>query len=174
MKNKLVVILMLLILSLLLVGCNATEDDIKFYLNESIDTVEVNSEYEDPGSTAIVFGLRRKAEVLENTVDITKIGTYHISYSFTYQEITMKLTRIVTVIDETPPEVKLNPGIDTINLGDTWIDASVTADDNSKEDVTISKTGFVNTSTKGVYEIVYAVTDTSNNVTTISRFIHVI
>jgi len=174
MKNKLVVFIMLLILSILIVGCNATEDDVKFYLNESIDTVEVNSEYEDPGSTAIVFGLKRKTEVIENTVDITKIGTYYILYSFSSQEITLKLTRIVTVIDETPPSVSLNPGIDTINLGDTWIDASVTIDDNSNEDVTISTTGSVNTSIKGVYEIVYTVTDSSNNITTISRFVHVI
>ncbi len=174
MKNKLVVVIMFLILSLLIASCNATEDDIKFYLNESIDTVEVNSEYEDPGSTAIVFGLKRKTEVIENTVDITKIGTYYILYSFSSQEITLKLTRIVTVIDETPPSVSLNPGIDTINLGDTWIDASVTIDDNSNEDVTISTTGSVNTSIKGVYEIVYTVTDSSNNITTISRFVHVI
>ena len=165
---------MLLILSILIVGCNATEDDVKFYLNESIDTVEVNSEYEDPGSTAIVFGLRRKTEVIENTVDITKIGTYHIVYRFTYQEITMQLTRIVTVIDETPPVVKLNPGVDTIKLGDAWTDASVSAEDNSKEAVIISQTGSVNTSVKGIYEIVYTVTDSSKNITSISRFVHVI
>ena len=174
MKNKLVVVIMFLILSLLIASCTATEDDIKLYLYESIDTVEVNSEYEDPGSTAIVFGLGRKTEVIENTVDITKIGTYHILYSFTYQEITLKLTRIVTVIDETQPSVSLNPGIDTIYLGDTWIDASVTVDDNSNENVTISITGSVNTSIKGVYEIVYTVTDSSKNITTISRFFHFI
>jgi hypothetical protein len=157
-----------------MVGCNAEIDDIDFYLNPGVDTVEVNSDYEDPGATSKVFGLRRSNEVIENTVDITKTGVYHITYNFVYQELEMTLTRVVTVVDETPPVLVLNPGLDTVKVNSPWTDASFSYYDNGEKDLEIEVTGFVNTSQIGTYVITYKATDESGNSSTIYRHINVI
>ncbi|PKK91574.1 MAG: hypothetical protein CVV62_00930, partial [Tenericutes bacterium HGW-Tenericutes-7] len=160
--------------SIIFVGCNAKIDDINFYLNPGVDTITLNSEYEDPGVTAKVFGLKRSTEVLENTVNTNEIGTYYITYSFEYKEFYFELTRIVVVIDETPPVIELNPGIDTIKVGQTWIDAGVSVDDNSENNTTVAVSGNVDIATKGSYIITYTVTDSSGNSSSIRRIINVI
>jgi len=121
MNKRILIVFFVIISSIIFVGCNAKIDDINFYLNPGVDTITLNSEYEDPGVTAKVFGLKRSTEVLENTVNTNEIGTYYITYSFEYKEFYFELTRIVVVIDETPPVIELNPGIDTIKVGQTWI-----------------------------------------------------
>lgn len=174
MKNKIAILILGIMLMSLMIGCTATEEDIKFYLNEGIDTIELNTDYEDPGATAIVFGLKRKSEVLENTIDTTKLGEYHILYEYSYQDISLQLLRIVTVVDETAPIISLNPGVDTIKSGDIWIDAYVTVTDNSELDVRVSVSGSVDTSTIGIYKITYTATDSSNNISIQYRYVHVI
>jgi hypothetical protein len=171
-KFKLLLIVGFLIFTM--IGCNAEIDDIDFYLNSGIDTIEVNSVYVDPGATAKVFGLRRSNEVIENTVDATQVGVYHITYSFVYQEFEMALTRIVTVIDETPPVLVLNPGLDTIRINSTWSDASFSYYDNSENNLIFEITGFVDTSKTGTYVISYKATDESGNSSTIYRYVNVI
>lgn len=172
--KKFRLLLIVLISVLTMIGCNAEKDDIDFYLNLSIDTIEVNSEYKDPGATAKVFGLRRSNEVIENTVDATQVGVYYVTYSFVYQEFEMTLTRIVTVIDETPPVLEINPGLDTIKINSNWSDASFSYYDNSEKDLIFEVTGFVDTYTTGTYIISYKATDESGNSSTVYRYVNVI
>lgn len=174
MNKRILIALLVMMSSLIFIGCNAKIDDIKFYLNPGVDTITLNSEYEDPGVTAKVFGLKRSTVILENTVDTSKIGTYNITYSFEYKEFYFELTRIVVVIDETPPVLNLNPGIDTIKVGQIWIDAGVGIDDNIENDTTVMVSGNVDTTIKGSYIITYTATDSSGNSSFITRIINVI
>ena len=164
----------MLFLSIGFLACSASQENISFVLNPANDTIQINSEYDDPGVTAKVFGLKRSTEVVENTVDTSKTGVYHIIYNFVYKEFDMTLVRIVTVIDDTPPEINLNPGIDTIKLGTTWEDASITYEDNSNEEVVITTVGEVNNNLIGTYIITYTATDASGNIASIKRYVSVI
>lgn len=158
-----------------LTGCSTfDESDLTIVLIAGIDTVEVHTSYTDPGALSKAYGFTISNEVIYNDVDITQVGTYSIIYQVDYRNATKTITRIVTVIDETPPSVMLNPGVDTIHVGDTWVDASVTATDNSLVDVTIERVGTVNTNIKGDYFISYLVTDSSGNQTEMIRYVFVI
>ncbi|MDY0278618.1 MAG: DUF5011 domain-containing protein [Acholeplasma sp.] len=174
MNKKLIIILLFILSPIILVACNAQIDDIDFYLNPGLDTVNLNSEYEDPGVTAKVFGIKRATEVLENTVDTTKEGTYYIIYKFDYKDFYFELTRIVIVIDETSPVLSLNPGVDTIKVGQTWIDSGVEVSDNGEDDYTITLSGSVNTAVAGSYTITYSATDSSGNTSVLTRIVNVI
>jgi len=172
--RKIKILLLTLIFVFATVACTANVEDIKFYLNPGIDTIEINSEYEDPGVTAKVFGIKRTTEIIENTLDVTKIGSYHITYNFIYQDYDLTLVRIVTVIDETPPVLALNPGVDTIKVGETWQDASISFYDNSEAEVSFEVEGFVNNAKVGNYIITYSITDSSGNESKIYRYVNVI
>ena len=174
MNKKLIIILLFILSPIILVSCNLQIDDIIFYLNPGLDTVNLNSEYEDPGVTAKVFGIKRATEVLENTVDTTKEGTYYIIYKFDYKDFYFELTRIVIVIDETSPVLSLNPGVDTIKVGQTWIDSGVEVSDNGEDDYTITLSGSVNTAVAGSYTITYSATDSSGNTSVLTRIVNVI
>ncbi len=174
MSKRIIIFFLVIIFSIIFIGCNAKIDDIDFYLNPGIDTITLDSEYEDPGVTAKVFGLKRSTEVLENTVDTSQIGTYYITYKFEYKEFYFELTRIVVVIDETPPVLNLNPGIDTIKVGQIWVDAGVSIDDNIENDTIVIVSGNVDTATRGSYIITYTATDSTGNSSTITRIVNVI
>jgi hypothetical protein len=172
--SKFKILLLMFFITIVFMGCVASEEDITFELNPGIDMVEVNSDYQDPGATAKVFGLGRKVNVIENTVDISQLGTYYIKYEFTYQETTKTLYRIVTVIDETNPEISINPGIDTVKINHEWIDASFTVTDNSDQPVQTETIGEVDTTKSGTYTITYIAIDSSGNQTTAKRIVHII
>jgi hypothetical protein len=78
------------------------------------------------------------------------------------------------VVDETAPTGILNPGIDTIIIGGSWTDASITPSDNSGDIVTVTTTGYVNTNFAGNYMITYTLTDTSGNQSIYYRWVYVI
>lgn len=172
--KKIKLMLLLAIFSFTLAACTATPEDVKFYLNPGLDTIEVNSNYEDPGVTAKVFGIKRSTEIVENTLDVSKIGSYHITYNFTYQDYDLTLVRIITVIDETPPVLVLNPGIDTIKVNQNWQDASFSYYDNSEDEVSFEIEGFVDNSKAGTYVITYSAVDSSGNESKIYRYVNVI
>lgn len=173
MNKKLILLLLLIVSPFIFIGCNAKLDDIDFYLNPGLDTVNLNSEYEDPGVTAKVFGIKRATEVLENNVDTTKEGTYYIKYKFDYKDFYFELTRIVIVIDETSPILRLNPGVDTIKVGQNWVDSGVYIFDNS-EDYSFTVLGDVDSSVAGSYTITYIAEDSSGNTSFMSRIVNVI
>jgi hypothetical protein len=77
----------------------------------------------------------------------------------------------VNVIDETPPVLELNPGVDTVFVGDDWTDAGVSVSDNSLEALDYTVTGEVDTLVAGKYEIIYSATDSSDNEGQVSRFL---
>lgn len=176
------IMLLLIILVIGISGCtyittNTTFGDftLDIELNPGIDTVEVNGAFNDAGATAYLNDEPYdNVTIKENNLDMSSVGTYTIIYETSYGNETLEITRIVDVIDETPPVVTLNPGVDTIPLKGDWEDAGITAADNSGLDVNISVRGGVIDSQVGEYIITYTVTDASGNITIISRYVHVI
>ena len=171
-KRFVIVILMLLFV---LTGCiEPSLDKLTIELNPSVDTIEINSTYQDPGVKAFYGFVELTAKITSNTLDITQLGTYEIVYAATYKSLEKTIKRIITVVDETPPVITLNPGVDTIVLGGYWEDAFVSVTDNSNDDIDVSIIGEVNTQIAGIYIIVYVATDASGNESRISRYIEVI
>ncbi len=162
-------------ISFLLVGCmNVESDDLTLTLKSSNDTVEINTVYEDPGAIAKINNWRIGYDVVSDNVNTQEIGTYEILYETSYRGFTKQSKRVVTVIDETPPEVWLLPGVDTIPKDGTWVDAGVTCQDNSLQAVTVEIMGTVSANMIGEYMITYIVTDPSGNETDVVRYVNVI
>lgn len=173
MKSK--ISLLILVCMIFLTGCSApTPDQILMELNPGIDTVEINTTFIDAGVKASVFGLPVKITIIENTLDMTQIGQYQITYEVDYRGVVKTITRVIFVIDETPPMGILNIGLDTIIKGQTWVDASITATDNSLVEVTVTTSGYVNTNFPGDYMITYVLEDSAGNQSTYYRWVFVI
>jgi len=137
------------------------------------DTIDLGELHVDAGAEAY-YGLKKlEVVVILNQVDVTKEGVYDIIYQTTHRDLVQTLVRKVTVKDQTPPVATLNPGVDTILLGDVWEDAGITAYDNSDEEVIVDVLGEVLPAV-GRYIITYRVTDSSGLVTEISRLVYVI
>lgn len=157
--------------SILLIGLYACAepsiDRLKISLNPGIDTIDVDTPFIDEGAKAS-YGLRRlDVEVISNTVDTSTPGVYEIVYYTTHLDFEKTITRMVTVVDDFMPNVDLNVGLDTVFVGDVWIDAGVDSDD--EIDVLVS--GFVNTNIAGEYIITYRINDGQ---LTLKRYVNVI
>lgn len=161
----------------LIVGCTYVSEPIDLYivLNPGIDTIEVNSSFVDAGATAYLDGeVYEEMVVIENTVDISKVGKYVIVYQTSFRRSNRIISRYVNVIDETPPNLILNPGIDTVKLNEPWVDSGIVATDNSTLEVRITVTGVVITSQPGEYLITYMARDYYGNVAYLTRYVHVL
>lgn len=171
---KIKALLILLIFMILLNGCTTLSIDyLVFELNPGIDTIEINDRHVDQGAKASYGFKTVDVIVISNNVDTTHIGEYEIIYQATYKELVQTLVRKVNVVDQTPPVLSLNPGIDTIHVGETWIDAGVQAYDNSLGETHIEIIGSV-LNALGKYEIIYQATDLSGNVSRLTRVVYVI
>jgi len=168
--------LLLILIALILVTLSAcNKDDISkvMIINEGIDTVEINTTWEDTGAYLLV-GEEKITASETGEVDITILGLYEINYYVDYEGIQYLTTRYVIVTDQTLPVIELNIGLDTITKGDIWNDAGALATDNSLEELTITVTGTVDTSTVGTYEIEYTTEDSSGNTVSLIRYVTVV
>lgn len=173
MKRKLLFLILFLLIATLVACTNPTESDVSINLKPAVDTVQINSQYTDPGAQARAFGFPVAYEVLSNSVDITALGEYEIIYQVNYKGIIKEVKRIVTVVDLISPVVTLKQGIDTVSLHSSWVDEGVNVSDNSNLDVLINVSGTVDTETVGDYVITYEVTDSSGNKTVCYRYVYV-
>lgn len=157
----------------LFMGCEELPSDgeVNMELNPGIDTIEINTDFVDAGVEATVDGRNLSVNVVDGEVDTSTLGTYTITYEATYESKAYRLERHVYVIDETPPVLELNPGVDTVFVGDDWTDAGVSVSDNSLEALDYTVTGDVDTLVAGTYEIIYSATDSSDNEGQVSRFV---
>jgi len=152
----------------------SSESNLKISLNPGIDTIEIGSQYIDAGATAS-YGYRSLTPVvIENNVDTSTIGVYEITYHISYLEYEKSIVRMITVIDETPPVIILNSGVDTIVVGQTWIDSGAQVLDNSNEIIEVVVTNSVDLNTPGEYIVTYSATDSSGNQSEITRYVNVI
>lgn len=168
-------LLLVLMVMFTLTACTDYDiDTFEIHINPGVDTVQVNSTFNDAGATATIEGNDRRVTIIENTIDITKVGTYKIVYQASYRNTVIQATRMVDVVDEEAPQITLNPGIDTIYVGDTWEDSGVSVTDNSKENIHLTVQGTVNTDVAGEYIITYRAEDESGNIATKIRYVNVL
>ncbi len=120
-------------------------------LLSGIDTIFVGGTWTNGGVSVLDSQL---SYTVVESVDEATAGRYVVAYNIMYnQEQVYKITRIVNVIElEANVVITLNPGITTIIVGDTYVDAGATTDFG-----TIEVIGEVNTAIAGVYEITYRV-----------------
>ncbi|QVK16776.1 DUF5011 domain-containing protein [Mycoplasmatota bacterium] len=119
-----------------------------------------------------VDGTLTKVEVTDN-VDYDTPGTYTVTVKVvdeSFNETTQTFN--VTVDDTTAPIITLNPGRDTIHVNEEYTDYGIVINDYS--DTTTIIEGTVNSSTAGVYELTYRVTDSFGNVSIIKRYVNVL
>ena len=169
----LVLVVFVTIFSMFAFACKNDKPELKIYLNSGVDTVELYSNFKDGGAVAR-YGNDLVAVKVTSNVDTSKVGTYTVKYEATYNDITISAERKVTVVDQTEPNLVLNPGIDTIRLGEEWIDAGVVASDNSMGEVNVTVSGNVNVNAIGEYIITYTGTDGSGNSSSIVRYVNVV
>jgi len=187
-----VLFILIVLFTFLLVGCGRTttqttevqttetqvittivNDEITLVLETGQDTIEINTEWVDVGAKFVV----NDAEYLMSTTDEVNeslLGLYEIGYTYEYQSETYTITRYVIVVDQIVPIIELNLGVDTVKVGTSWTDTGVTVSDNSLETITPIVSGTVNTNAAGTYEITYTATDSSDNISTIIRYVTVI
>ena len=115
-----------------------------------------------------------------NPVNTSLVGTYTITYTVSDSSgnAATPVTRIVNVIDTTPPVITLSAStpID-VEAGSAYTDAGATAWDTGDGDLTASIVTInpVNTSVLGTYTVTYNVTDSQGHTATeVTRTVNVI
>lgn len=167
--KKILILLALFILT----GCTPKLSNLNIELVPQVDTIEVGDTYIDLGAIATYGPNTLEYDVIFDDLDTAKVGVYERTYQVTYGDLSKTITRVIHVVDQTPPEVQLNEGIDTVIIGETWIDASVAITDNSNLPVTLETNGTVPNEV-GTYTITYKATDTYLNETVVTRIVTVI
>ncbi len=115
-------------------------------------------------------------EVIENTVVISTPGVYSVTYKVVDKKgLETTKTIVVIVLSNEKPVIS---GADDmqIEFGSAFDPKlGVTATDYEDKDLTASivVSGEVNTSVAGEYELIYSVTDTDGNITTVKRIVTV-
>ena len=112
--------------------------------------------------------ITNKIKVVKNTVNINELGDYEVEYEVVdsyNQKATKKIT--VSVVPDSKPEITVTDKV--ITLGSNFDSLKdVKATDKEDGDITekIKVDGSVDTSTIGIYEIEYSVTDSYGNKST--------
>lgn len=170
MKKYLVIVLIVAFVLSLSACAEPSIERLIFELNPGVDTIELGSEHEDAGAKA-TYGFRTiDVEIVSNDVDTSQVGEYEIVYYATHLGFEKTLTRKVTVVNELLPKVTLNPGLDTVYIGDAWVDEGVSSD----EDISVTILGTVDTQTVGEYMITYVITDIDDQELRLYRYVNVI
>lgn len=165
----------LLLLVILLVGCTPYDPaNLSIALSPAVDTIEIHSEYSDPGAKAYSGSFGIRTTVLTSDLNTSILGDYTIVYQVSWRNVTKTVTRKIRVIDSTAPVITLLAGVDTIRIGQTWTDAGATVLDNSLASLSVNVSGTVDCNTLGEYEIIYSAEDASGNETRIIRYVHVV
>ncbi|AIO18598.1 hypothetical protein KQ51_00718 [Candidatus Izimaplasma bacterium HR1] len=160
--KKLAILLIGILTITTLTACNAVEPELN---GEATITLEVGTSYVEEGTT------EDDEVTIAGSVDHTTLGSYIITYSYTFKGDDKTLTRTITVVDTTYPVIDKITGDDIITVGETHIDSGATATDNYDGNITsdITVVNNVDNTTPGVYTIVYSVDDSSGNSDTATR-----
>ena len=138
----------------------------KFKMNGD-ETVEVDygSVYQDAGASAYAkFRNINDKVIVENDVDTSKLGTYHVKYKVPNKKSYDVYTRTVVVKDKTAPEITLNgEENDTVEYGKEYVDPGCVATDGYDGDLTDKVVVTNNKLENGNYEYHYVVSDSSSN-----------
>ena len=131
-------------------------------------TVQLGNNYNDPGVTITDDSVT--IDTTTSNVNTNKVGNYEVVYtSVDAYDNTSTLTRIVNVVDTTPPTLTLNgPNPYSIIQGGSYIEFGSIANDASGQ-VNTTITHNVNTSVLGNYVVTYTAKDINGNQTVNTR-----
>jgi hypothetical protein len=171
-------ITLLVFLLLFLVGCSNTEYTVTTTILEGHDVLYQGEDWTDSGCFIEATHqsdstLSFSETIYTDPLSTEEAGIYALKYTTTIDETTYQCIRNVVVIENQIPRVSLNPGIDTVFIGEDHVDAGITATDNQTEDLFIEVSSTVDTTQSGVYQITYTVTDLDGNQIVLSRMVTV-
>ncbi len=187
MKKKkiiLIITLIIILLSLLISFFfldrkdRSKEYSVEIILNEpSVYEIEYQQEYLEYGATLMVDGIDRSNLLVIDTsnLNLEKLGSYEVSYSYTINGKKYEKIREVKVVDKIAPVITLSLSDVTILLGEKYNEPGYKAIDNYDNDITskVKVENNVDNSKTGTYEVIYAVSDTSGNTTKKTRTVTV-
>ncbi|GAB2572671.1 immunoglobulin-like domain-containing protein [Gracilibacillus alcaliphilus] len=142
--------------------------------------IEVGTAYEELGATAHdnADGDISDQMIITGQVDISKLGSYQVAYKVADSSGNQtEVMRTVEVVDTTNPEIILEGKAEiTLELGDSYQESGAIAKDNYDGDISdqIKIIRDVNIEQVGTYELIYTVTDSSGNVTSGTRTVHIV
>lgn len=122
-------------------------------LEKGLDTIYEGTSYEDPGAI-IRIGNITYIMTTNDAIDANTLGNQSIVYEYEHENNLYRITRYVMVIPYDNFTMILNPGVDTIQIGDQWIDAGV----QTSHAVDVEVLSNLNRLRAGTYEITYRVT----------------
>jgi len=166
---------------ILFVGCNGDSKDLSApvitLLGDNPMSIEVGSEFADPGATVTDDIDGELTATVSGSVDASLLGSYTLNYEATDAAgNSASATRTVDVVDSTAPVITLlgdNPM--TIDQGSDFTDPGATVADNYDTSLTVTVGGSVDTATAGSYTLNYDAVDASGNVAaTVERTVNVV
>ncbi len=134
--------------------------------------VEYNDLYSELGATFTDNVDISGTAVITGTVNTSVLGSYTISYAYTDSSgnIATPITRTVIVQDTTAPVLTLTGDANVyVEIGTTYTELGATSLDDVDGIISVVTTGTVDVNTLGTYTITYTSTDSSGNVSTITR-----
>ncbi len=168
-QKILLLIIPVIILILLFICCICISNySIKTIDNANEVEVLLGNEYSIPEANVYVFGKKTHSKVkIDGKVDINKVGTYEITYTYKKGLVKDKYIKKVKVVEHEAPVIYLK-GSEKVNIcpGTTYKEVGYTASDNYDGDLT-DKVSI----TKSDNEIIYRVEDSSGNVAEARRVI---
>ncbi len=140
---------------------------------EETVTIELGSSYTDEGILYYDNYDTDPEFFFNHDVDTLEIGSYSVTYYAVDEagNVSNTIIRTVNVVDTTPPVVLLQPGVDTIYVNETHTDAGIVYSD--LDTVTVDIETQVDITKTGSYIITYIAKDSSENKTTINRYVTV-
>ena len=184
-------LLLFLGIIIILVGCffatklilKKINGDIKLLNLELIGDKEINlkigDEYTALGATASYEDLDLTDNIeVDSNIDLEHVGSYKYTYKIKYKKIDKEIERVVNVLDDTLPTIKLKGrGKVMIVVGNEYTDLGATATDNYDGDltdkITVDKEN-LDINTVGEYKVIYKVADSSGNEASVERAVEVV
>ena len=168
-KNNMLMIIGVgaIVLALIIFLVATLSIDLQLTVNGGTDPLTLvygKDTYQEPGATAKADGKDVEVQI-SGSVDVTKLGTYQITYKAQYLWTSKTVKREVRVVDATAPIITLKtvPGYMTLP-GEEYVEEGYTATDDYDGDITDKVQ--VRTENDVVY---YTVKDSSGNETTVER-----
>ena len=127
---------------------------------------ESGVEYTDANATWSDFIDGEGTVIASGSVDTNVLGSYVLSYNYTDSNgnAASTVTRTVTVVDTTAPQITLNGSANIAHeAGLPYEDANATWNDLVDGNGTIVATGTININVTGIYYLSYDYTDSSGN-----------
>jgi len=132
--------------------------------------LKIGDAYEEKGIKAKILNFEITPNYnINGHVDNAKVGTYELSYATNISYLHNKdtVTRIIHVVDEDAPTIKLNKDDIVLNLGEAYVDPGYTAIDSYDGNITdkVKVSNNINSNMPGTYIVEYKVEDSSGNTT---------